>query len=176
MCKMDVIVVSIALGYEALIGWTTCWGRICMPKRLYFHPAVVVSVGKVFFSPFQSFLKILVLEAIGQLKTFGLGLWEQTKSFGNASILCRSSACSQSAQETGLCLWAEDRPRETHGYLLPAFPPLGREQSRWLGCSTLNLWRDTAWAVWKTPACWEVANWIGLFEFPFVPRNGSLNL
>lgn len=158
-----------------------------MPKRFYFHPAVVIPVAKVFFFPSQSysFLKILVLEAIRQLRTvlFGLGtliysglslvlgLWEQTKSFGNASILCRSSACSQSAQETQLCLWAEDRPGETHGCLLPAFPLLGREQSHWLGCTSLNLWRDTAWAVWKTPASWEVGNWIGLFEFPFVQRN-----
>lgn len=93
MCKMNAVVVSIAQGYVGFIGWITCWGRICMPKILYFHPAVVVPGAKVFFSPSQSYslLKILILEAVRQLRTFVLVPWEQTKSFGNVSILWTSA-------------------------------------------------------------------------------------
>lgn len=53
-----------------------------MHKRLYFHIGVVIPASKVFFSPTQSysFQEMLVLESIIQLRTFGLGPWEQTKS------------------------------------------------------------------------------------------------
>lgn len=50
MCKMDVILVTISQRYIMFIRWTR-WGRICTPKRLYFHAAVVFPAAKVFFSP-----------------------------------------------------------------------------------------------------------------------------
>lgn len=65
------------------------------------------------------------------------GLLEMPPCSAHLQEPCSLLACAGES----LCLWAEDRPGETHGCLLSAFPPLGRGQSLWLGCYSLNLWK-----------------------------------
>lgn len=147
-----------------------------MPKRLYFLLAVVVPVAKVFFSPSQSysFLKILILEATRQVRTFAWGPWEQTRTFGNASMLRPSagallspSLCRRIALSLG---WRQTR-RDTWMFAF-CFSSSGERTVTLAGMLLPESLEDTLDSiVWKMPACREVGNWTGRFDFPFVQRN-----